>query len=275
MAFSRAAALRSCIRAARPATTRPQLVRQIARRGYASGGHGSAKSGGDAIWALGAVGVTAPACYYILSNAPDTSHGHGDHGAHGDEHDEEHKEESEESDEESKDESKDEPEAKAEEKSDDAEEKSEEKSIDKEEESEKSVESDSEDDKKDADTPETSDDEGEDTADGKNTKTVKPDAKGGNKKRFESKQGKKAGESDSSDDGDAAPSKPVGDKNSQTAKQEGLTNTDTKHSTDISNDPEKSKKAEGGPDTAKVKGTIDPNRKQGTYREGSHPPFSQ
>lgn len=44
-------------------------------------------------------------------------------------------------------------------------------------------------------------------------------------------------------------------------KQEGLSNTDTKHSTDISNNPNKSKKSEGGPDTAKVKGTVDPNRK--------------
>merc|ERR1711964_324615 len=100
--------------AARPTASRPQIFRQIARRGYASGGHESAKAGGDAIWAAGAVAVTAP----------------------------------------------------------------------------------------------------------------------------------------------------TGDKNSQSAKQEGLSNTDTKHSTDIGNDPSKSKKAEGGPDTAKVKGTVDPNRPQ-------------
>jgi hypothetical protein len=50
MAFSRAAALRSCLRSARPSFARPQLVRQVARRGYASGGHEHAKSGGDALW---------------------------------------------------------------------------------------------------------------------------------------------------------------------------------------------------------------------------------
>ena len=45
-------------------------------------------------------------------------------------------------------------------------------------------------------------------------------------------------------------------------KQEGLSNTDTKHSTDIANNPEKSKKGEGTPETAKSKGTIDPGRPQ-------------
>merc|ERR1712072_665219 len=96
MAFSRVSMLRSCIRAARPTASRPQIFRQIARRGYASGGHESAKAGGDAIWAAGAVAVTAPACWWILSNSPDTSHGHGDHGGHGKEHEEEHKDEAEE-----------------------------------------------------------------------------------------------------------------------------------------------------------------------------------
>lgn len=41
-------------------------------------------------------------------------------------------------------------------------------------------------------------------------------------------------------------------------KQAGLTNTDTKHSIDIAGDPEKSSKADGSPETAKAKGTIDP-----------------
>lgn len=49
---------------------------------------------------------------------------------------------------------------------------------------------------------------------------------------------------------------------SQSGKQEGLSNTDTKHSTDITNDPDKSKKGEGAPETAKLKGTIDPGRPQ-------------
>ena len=45
-------------------------------------------------------------------------------------------------------------------------------------------------------------------------------------------------------------------------KQEGFSNTDTKHSTDIANDPDKSKKGEGTPETSKSKGTVDPGRPQ-------------
>ena len=62
----------------------------------------------------------------------------------------------------------------------------------------------------------------------------------------------------------AAPSKDVDDPSfkSQSGKQEGLSNTDTKHSTDILNDPEKSTKGEGAPETAKSKGTVDPQRPQ-------------
>jgi len=41
-----------------------------------------------------------------------------------------------------------------------------------------------------------------------------------------------------------------------------LSNTDTKHSTDLVNDPDKSKKGEGVPETAKSKGTISPFRPQ-------------
>lgn len=49
--------------------------------------------------------------------------------------------------------------------------------------------------------------------------------------------------------------------NTQSGKQEGLSNTDTKHSTNIAEDPEKSTKPEG-PETAKSKGTVDPHRPQ-------------
>jgi len=41
-----------------------------------------------------------------------------------------------------------------------------------------------------------------------------------------------------------------------------LSSTPTRHSTDIHNDPEKSKKGEGNPETAKVMGTVDVNRPQ-------------
>lgn len=44
------------------------------------------------------------------------------------------------------------------------------------------------------------------------------------------------------------------------SKQKGISNTDTKHSIDIGNDPEKSKKAPGVPDTAKLQGTVDPSK---------------
>ena len=45
-------------------------------------------------------------------------------------------------------------------------------------------------------------------------------------------------------------------------KQAGLSNTDTKHSYKIDEMDDKSKKGEGGPDTAKLQGTVDPNRPQ-------------
>ena len=50
---------------------------------------------------------------------------------------------------------------------------------------------------------------------------------------------------------------------SQSGKQEGLSNTDTKHSTDITSDPDKSKKDDGSPETAKMKGTVDPGSSTG------------
>ncbi|MCJ1308933.1 hypothetical protein MMC25_002588 [Agyrium rufum] len=92
-----------------------------------------------------------------------------------------------------------------------------------------------------------------------------PDAKGGAKKRIESAYGNKLGEmseeDQKADKGDApATAKTPGNDNTISGKQEGISNTDTKHSTDIANDPDKSKKAEGGPDTAKVKGSVDPSR---------------
>ena len=60
----------------------------------------------------------------------------------------------------------------------------------------------------------------------------------------------------------AASAKPAGDMTTQSGKQQGISNTDTKHSTDIVNDPQKSMKGEGTPETAKSKGTVDPGRPQ-------------
>jgi hypothetical protein len=47
-----------------------------------------------------------------------------------------------------------------------------------------------------------------------------------------------------------------GGEDEQAKKQGGVANTDTRHSSDIGNNPEKSEKAPGVPDTAKVKGTV-------------------
>ncbi|PBP18209.1 hypothetical protein BUE80_DR011100 [Diplocarpon rosae] len=171
--------LRSCFRA-RLTAVRPQIFRQTQislRRGYSSG-HGSAKAGGDAVWAAGAVAVTVPATWWILSNAPETHH--NDH--HVEEHGEQdHNEKEPEEDGESAD--------KSEETSDDAD--------------VKSVESDN--DNKEAKISETSDDkeEGEESSE-KNTKKSIPDAKGGSKKRIESNQAIKAGETDPEDSSDKA-----------------------------------------------------------------------
>ncbi|TVY33259.1 hypothetical protein LSUB1_G007186 [Lachnellula subtilissima] len=234
-------------RAARPSVVRSQLSRQIARRTYASGGHGPAKSSGDVVCctnyqhyvirAATSIAVTVPTLWYLLKNGPDTSHGHDDHSdAHGTKHEEEDSEE----------------------KSDEGEDKADDK------ESEKSEESESDSEDKGADTPDTSDDEGEgeaeDTSDDKNTRKSVPDAKGGSKARLESNKSIKQGEGDPEDEG--ATSGPAGSQNTQSGKQEGLSNTDTKHSTDITNNPDKSHKGEGVPETAKTKGAVDPNRPQ-------------
>ena len=49
------------------------------------------------------------------------------------------------------------------------------------------------------------------------------------------------------------------------SKQQGISNTETKHSVDIANDPEKSKKGEGYPETAKVVGTVRTDRPQVSF----------
>jgi hypothetical protein len=223
------------------------LWRQIGRRGYASGGHESTKAGGDAVWAAGAIAVTVPTCWYLLQNAPEPAHGHE---GHSDDRSKAH-------DEESKDE--------GEEKSDDGEEKEEFKDVDKD--IGKSENSDSDDESKDLDT---SDDEGKgETKESKTGDTRKhiPDAKGGAKKRIESEKGmnqdervQQSGDEESKDK--PAASKPAGSQSLQLGKQEGLSNTNSKHSTDIANNPEKSTKGEGTPETAKSKGTVDPKPPQ-------------
>ncbi|MCJ1305299.1 hypothetical protein MMC08_008113 [Hypocenomyce scalaris] len=227
---------------------------------------------------IGAIAVTVPSCAYLLQPNPDKGHGHDDpeHEGRGHQGHVEHEETSE-----GGDDSEQGGDAKDETQSGDDTSKS-----DKEE--GKSDDSDSEGGEQ-QDTPETSDDEepkkeiqekdgGGDvegvrgkgaTKEGKpgNTRKSFPDAKGGNKKRIESDYGKKQGhdpegetrEEDGNIRDKPAPSKPEGSQNSTSGKQAGLSNTDTKHSTDIAGDEEKSTKSDGSPATAKAKGSIDPN----------------
>ena len=122
------------------------------------------------------------------------------------------------------------------------------------------------------------------TADGAVGDTRKhiPDSKGYNKKRIESDYGHtqspEKSEENEPDNGDkvslspslhrvrtkflqAATAKESGGQNTQSGKQEGLSNTDTKHSSDPLSQSHTSKKPEG-PETAKAKGTVDPQRPQ-------------
>ncbi|KAK0943383.1 hypothetical protein LTR29_005171 [Friedmanniomyces endolithicus] len=103
---------------------------------------------------------------------------------------------------------------------------------------------------------------------GGETRKREPDSKGGFKKRIDSGLQKDIGGTDQQVDEDgsdkydqAAQSKaPLkGDAGQISSKQFGLSNTPTRHSTQIDQDQEKSKKAEGV-DTAKAMGTIDPQR---------------
>lgn len=136
--------------------------------------------------AAGAVAVTVPTCWFLISNKPESSHGHGGHGDSHGAHAEEHEEEEQKSEEEEK------PEEKEDDKPAESEEKPEEK-----EEPKKSDESDSDDETKDQDTPATSDDESVVGETDKNVRKSVPDAKGGNKARLESKAAVKQGEDNS------------------------------------------------------------------------------
>lgn len=232
---------------------------------------------GDVPWAIASLAVTIPSVYYLMQPQIERyqhpeKHGHGGHGGH-DEHNDHGEEDV----------------------SSEGEESGEGESGDQgdggEEDQGKSDEFGSEGEEK--DTPNTSDDEdagntahekegGQNvegvqfkgatsggTGEGEQGDTRKhiPDAKGFNKKRIESHYGGKEGEAqqpeqDPNDKDLAAASKPAGGQGTQSGKQEGLSNTDTKYSTNIADDPDKSTKGEGSPETSKSKGTVDPQRPQ-------------
>ncbi|THY30701.1 hypothetical protein D6D01_03164 [Aureobasidium pullulans] len=110
-----------------------------------------------------------------------------------------------------------------------------------------------------------------------------PDGKGAFKKRIDSGYGKNLGEgpehredgstnvgrngalsSEYANGSQAASAKTTstGGQGDISTKQAGLSTTPTRHSSQIDKDPEMSKKGEGAPDTAKVQGTVKPDRKQ-------------
>ncbi|KAI4287526.1 MAG: hypothetical protein L6R35_003214 [Caloplaca aegaea] len=292
--------MNSSARSAR-AVTRTGSWQQIQRRAYpASEGHRSHKSSGDLPWAIGAAVVTIPSVAYLLQPSPKDDHGHGhegdDHGVEGGDHGvEEHTEEGKNSESgqaegEAGDDSEEEGGSAATPSDDDTSSESNEQPR-----PDHSV--------NDAGqgTPESPRDEfpkggGYEVESGGNVEGVRfkgataggtregeggrreqgdvrkhiPDAKGGAKKRISSDYAKPQGKSAEDDDGSnnrAAAASTPSDR-SPAAKQEGLSNTDTKHSTDLDNNPDKSKKGEGFVETAKAKGPVDPSRPQAENRPG-------
>ncbi|KAF2216162.1 hypothetical protein CERZMDRAFT_104638 [Cercospora zeae-maydis SCOH1-5] len=270
---------------ARAAPARTQLV---AKRFASSGGHGGhGESSSDLPWLLAALAVTPPACWYLWPD--NSSHGHGDHGSHGEHHEEKHGKEEEPSEEEEQasggeeeavenaDEKKeDKPEIKEEDSEDKDEEKSEEKEEKKDDKKDEKEEK--KDDKKDEKEEKKDDkeegDEKSTEAPGRNTKERTFTVGAGEEKDPEnvgaststSSKGQKLGETDSNAPAAKPRSKNDGD---MSKKQEGMSNTDTKYSVPIDQGNEKSKKADGQPETAKSKGTVDPNA------EGVKPPVAR
>jgi len=204
------------------------------------------KKTSDLPWAASAVAMTIVGTYIALQpHDPVSDHGHDD------EHGEKHEDNEEDTVEKSEDES--------EEKSEDKEEKPKDEGKsgdddggDEGEEKKDDSNDDSKDDSKSVDA-------GEDIKKGatKNKVDIKKSegdqGKGANKKRIDSPAGKTIGEGSSSGEYE--------DDEAQKA-QAGFSNTDTKHSTDPAKDPTKSSKGEGTAETAKIKGTVDPDRKQ-------------
>ncbi|KAG9951408.1 hypothetical protein KCU85_g2771, partial [Aureobasidium melanogenum] len=265
--FSAARLFRS---SARPA------ARAVARRGYASG-HGHSAPSSDVPWILGAAGVTIPGAWYLW---PDSSHGdvHGPGSAHA-KHVEEHPEveqPEEESQEQPEDESKDDGETKDEggalkdgegEKTQDQPQANNEPAA---------GESKSKPNTEGKNMPESKGNvegvqfkgktnEGDEDNEMPDERKREPDSKGAFKKRIDSGYGKNLGEGPAHrDDGStsAATAKTTGsdEQGDIQKKQQGLSTTPTRHSTRIDEDPEKSKKGEGAPETAKSQGTVSVNR---------------
>nr|POF13628.1 halomucin [Quercus suber] len=221
---------------------------------------------------FGAIAVTIPSCWYLWPAASHAEH-HDSHDSHAEETHDDAKEEEEGSTEEQsenteppKDDSQSEDEPKEEQSDDKEEDTSEDKSDDK---------ATTKDESSDKDSGEGGSDKtglgkgkGKDLDDTR--KHESSDSKGAAKKRIDSGLGKDLGkgpdfaeqEDDKPTRENSATSKTPqkGENGEISSKQFGLSTTATKHSTQIDEDPEKSKKGEGSPETAKSMGTVSVDR---------------
>jgi len=285
MSFLRVAAIRSspatllgrsATRAVRRTTSQPcmRIGQQSGRRGYASATD-AVKKTSDLPWAATATVVTAVGLYIALSPTEGGAHAHDTHHeGHGKEYGSDHKEEAAEEpkEEEVKEESKDEPAESKEESKDESEEKPAEDKAESKEEEKPSKDEESKDDSKPSDEGKKGDEgKTEDDTNASEDQGTKGDTqkgatkqqhdvkhreedagKGAVKVRMDSPASKNIGEGSSAGEGDHY---------AKTA-QKGISNTDTRHSTDPHADPGKSSKGEGTAETAKIKGTVKPDRPQ-------------
>lgn len=256
-------------------STRTAALRVSGRR-YAST-HGAAQQArGDLPWLIGSVGVTIPGVWYFLQSTP---HEHGKPG----EHDEKNQHEAQKANKVSDAEGVSENEGKT---------LPEQQGKDNEMEKDNNQPEGEEATKDEAHMVDTPDNKGDPEGVGfkgptkqspdkkmDDTREHIPDAKGGAKKRINSGYGQPLGKDENneersddeagnvSDKDKALSAKKPGGQGSISGKQQGLSNTDTKHpsAADVSGD--KSTKGEGTVETAKVKGTVKPDRPDATNKE--------
>ncbi|KAI9678726.1 MAG: hypothetical protein M1817_005783 [Caeruleum heppii] len=276
------------------------LLRQrLGQRSYASGAAGPKKASGDLPWLIGSIAITIPTCAYLLqAGSKNSHHGHDDSHGH-DAADTEHDKQDDAGSDKDGDDQSDAKEDGGEETQDDSEDSSDQGKAGGQEESTVSGQDEESGSGKKSPVDDGFDetdksenvqkDAGQVKEEGSGVEGVRfkgatkdgatederrliPDNKGGNKRRINSAYGKSLGQPEdgsSMDEEEAGksqdkptPSKTPLNRNHQSGKQEGISNTDTKHSADLDNMPDKSKKGEGGPDTAKVKGTVRTDRPQ-------------
>ncbi|KAL9612482.1 MAG: hypothetical protein Q9167_002913 [Letrouitia subvulpina] len=226
-------------------TARSRSLQKIQRRAYADqGGQSTHKSGSDLPWAIASGVVTIPTLIYLLRQGPlkdrSNDHGDGEHGGHG------------------------KADGEAQENTEDGQESGEDTNADSAAEGgtkEGDSGSDGDADKGGTKTPSETSDDNKTTSEGGDEQDKATPDNSNSEAGVEGEDSTNDGEEGDTGDGDKpAPTKPAGSYNTQSGKQEGISNMDTHHSTDIHNNPEKSKKGEGVAETAKLKGTVDPQR---------------